>query len=164
MKKSRKDLNRYNLRAFDLDKIRELLKEKPRSSKELMACLGVSSSVLKRRLDELLKSGEVDAYHEPEDRRRTLYRIANQEKVKASSAMYLAKNFLDSLKNPVFKEKLVDVENYKVTVSSFFEGGDNEKLAKIEPEGLEMLAEPLKAILSISKAKKVAFVITAEEK
>jgi DNA-binding MarR family transcriptional regulator len=163
MKKSRKDVSRYDLAKFDLHKIKELLKEKPRSSKELMELLGISSSVLKRRIDELLKSGEVEAYEVPEDRRRTLYRIADQEKVKASSAMYLAKQFLDSLKNPIFKEKPVKVGNYKVTVSCFFEGGDG-WLAKIEPEGLEMLAEPLKTILSISKAEKVAFVITAEEK
>jgi DNA-binding MarR family transcriptional regulator len=164
MKKSRKDVSRYELAKFDLHKIKELLKGKPRSSKELMGLLGISSSVLKRRIDELLKSGEVEAYEVPEDRRRTLYRIADQEKVKASSAIYLAKQFLDSLKNPIFKEKPVKVGNYKVTVSCFFEGGDAHKLAKIEPEGLEALAEPLKAVLSISKAEKVAFVVTAEEK
>lgn len=141
-------INRFELRKRDLDDIRELLREKDRSSKELMEELGMSSSVCKDRLDQLIRRGEIESFEDPEDRRRRPYRIVDEDKVKVSRAIYLASRFLDSLDNPTYMEGEATVGGYMTSMSLFFEGPEREKLA-----------EALQSTFTTDKLKQVGTVL-----
>jgi len=168
MKKSRSSLNRFELSKFDLQKIKELLKEKPRSSSELMKELGISSSVLKNRIDELMRRGEISTYEKPDDRRRRLYRIADEEKVDVSRAIYLATQFLEALENPTFKEKAKEHGGYRTSLSVFIEGKQpKDKLdsyASHAFRNMNMIVDAMVILIRISEVEKVAIVATTERR
>lgn len=166
MKEERQSLNRFELSKFDLQKIKELLREKPRPSKELMEKLGISSSVLKNRIDELMKRGEIES-EEQKDRRKRLYKIADEEKVKVSRSIYLATQFLESLENPSFKEVSGKFEDYEVTVSLFFQGSQSRKtLDNYIAKAMRDMSYIIKTYGQMFKGLDVggALVVTAEKK
>jgi DNA-binding HxlR family transcriptional regulator len=121
-----------------------------------------SPVTLSKALKELMNTGEVTTEVDSKDRRITWYK-AIPEKVDIHIKRYKAQKFLENLKNPTSKEETKTIKNYEVTISYFFEGGDKEKLEKIEPKAFDVVTDALDIVLSVSKATKVALVVTAEE-
>jgi DNA-binding MarR family transcriptional regulator len=163
---ARSAIGRDNLKKSDMQEIIELLRATPRSSKEIMDAIGISSSVFKNRIDKLMERGEVESYEDDTDRRRTHYRIKSKEKAEASRGIYLATQFLESFKDPSYDERTTDEKGYRITMSAFFEG--EEEKAKLEHmvnntfENEELLRRMGEIILKLSKINKFAFVYAIE--
>jgi predicted ArsR family transcriptional regulator len=163
---ARVTVGRNNLRKSDMQKIIELLKPGDLSSRQIMDKMHISSSVFKDRIDELMEGGEVESHEDDTDRRRTFYRIKSQEKAEASRGMYLATQFLESLKDPSHREKITEKRGYRVTMSSFFEG--EEEKARLEAmvnntlENERLIDVVGEMILKLSKINKFAVVYAIE--
>jgi DNA-binding MarR family transcriptional regulator len=99
----------------DKVKILDALSKGDKTRDELLKVTSIKPTTLHHRLTFLLKSGDVETYDKPEDRRISLYRISEQRKeiVKAQVLVERAMAELDS----IFKE--VPVEQTKKLLGVF---------------------------------------------
>lgn len=124
---------------------------------------------LSKALKELMDEGKITAEADKQDRRKTIYKIV-LEKAEPDIKRYRIVKFLESLKDPIYRETATKHENYEITVSGFIEGQPKQKLDK-EWKTLDtsavtfiisnFLQEVRKHEVKISK---IAFTVTAEEK
>jgi len=103
----------------DMQKIRQIiLKDGPQSWGQLRKKTGLTLSVLKDRIDLMIKRDEIMPNSGIEGgRRKTLYGLKNEEKSNAESGKYEAVNFIESLSNPVYK--IEKTKNKRGSVTAF---------------------------------------------
>jgi len=100
----------------DINKLRGVLLEGPKSWGELKEVLDWSLSVQKQRIDFLEKLGELTTTTgKRKGRRTTLYMLTNEEKSKAKRAKYASVKYIENMGTPVYAR----AEKGKATISAF---------------------------------------------
>ena len=103
----------------DLQKLRKtFINEGPQTWGDLMKKTGWSPSVLKNRIDLLIKTDELKAtIGKRKGRRITIYKLTQEERAGAEIRRYDAIKFIESIKDPTYSSKVS--EDNKVSASIF---------------------------------------------
>jgi predicted ArsR family transcriptional regulator len=150
----------------DIQKIRKILYEDgPQSWGQLMKKTGLTVSVLKDRIDLMIKRNEVSTISGREGgRRKTLYGLANKEKTKGEIDRFKALKFIESLTNPVYNA--YETKDEKKSLSTFLASIPNNKRdeAQQKADKITKLASKVFKVIGtgLPRGQKVAVILTVE--
>ena len=145
------------------NQIRIMLSEGRKTWRDLEKAIGRATS-LSKAIKELIESGEIFPEQDPEDRRVTWYELV-EEKAEPHIKCYEITTFLKNLKDSICIEVPISIENYTATCNLLVEDLKNKDLDLVVFEKeLGEAIQPLKTLLVDIKAKKIALVLTVEEK
>jgi len=167
MSKRKKERKEGRLFRNDLERIRQIIiKDEAQSWGQLREKTGLSTSVLKHRMDFLIdKLGEVEAATgKHAGRRKTLYGLANEEKSKARSAKYEAIRLIENISNPVHGEY---EKEGKTVLSAFIYPVKNGLREKAKKKADDLANRAGRALSfsqrGLSKGQKIAIIMYIEK-
>jgi DNA-binding MarR family transcriptional regulator len=153
-------------REAPLQTVRKMLKSGKQTWANLREKTTCSPSTLSAILKDLVKTGEIRVYRDETDGRITWYEAIGKQ-ITGQIWRYDAARFLENMKNPAFDGLNEDIDDFKISMSCYFEGLDESKEKEVIEATLssfDLVGTVIAEASSQTKIEKVAIVVTAEKK
>jgi DNA-binding HxlR family transcriptional regulator len=110
-----------NKARYDKNVIRELLLEGPKSTRQIREKLPISTSVLKSRLDEMMKIREIEFFPDPSDKRIIKYKLSNQKEAESELRKHEMISFMgDAFVQTKWPEKWIE-EAFRENINKIYQ-------------------------------------------